>query len=390
MNFEDVVIVKYGEIALRGKNRSIYENMLIKSIKKNLDGIGDFYIRKEQGRFVVESKDAFDDAAVISRASCVFGVVAAATAKRLKEQDMGTLKAAARLCVERQYKPGVTFRVATRRANKTYPLTSDKISAEIGEYLLEQFPDMKVDLKSAELVVKIELRNDAYVYSDEVRGPGGLPPGSAGKGVLLLSGGIDSPVAGYLAAKRGIGLMAVYFHAPPYTSERAREKVLDLARQLALSVGQIEVMVVNVTPVQIRLAEAAPPEKMTIMLKRAMLKMAEMAARKTGALALITGDSVGQVASQTLHSLNATSSAASCPIIRPLSCFDKYEIVNIAKKIGTYDISIRPYEDCCTVFLPKNPETKPKESIIASIESNITGLTELMEEAVATAEKYEM
>jgi len=281
--------------------------------------------------------------------------------------------------------------VATKRANKQFPFRSDETSGLIGEFLLNSLEGLKVKLSDPEFTLKIEIRNFTYVYSAdaEVKGPGGLPPGSAGRGVLLLSGGIDSPVAGWLAAKRGIGLTAVYFHSPPYTSERAKEKVIDLAKRLSHYAGKMRLMIVNFTDIQLKLVDRTPPEKITIMLKRSMLRIAEKVAEKEKALALVTGDSVGQVASQTLHSLHAMIGAAELPILRPLACFDKHEIIAIAQKIETFDISIRPYDDCCTLFLPKHPETKPKLSIIQSIEGSIEGLEELMEEAVVGAEVVE-
>jgi len=286
--------------------------------------------------------------------------------------------------------PGDTsFKINTRRAKKSYPIVSSEISAIVGATILENFPNLKVNLTNPEITINIELRNFAYVYSKEYAGPGGLPPASAGRAVLLLSGGIDSPVAGYLAAKRGVALTAVYFHAPPYTTDRAKEKVLDLAQQLSLSVGKLDLMVISITDLQLKLTERCPPEKITILLKRSMLRIADKIADNINAKVLITGDSIGQVASQTLHSIAATNSASNRPIIRPLACFDKFEITTIAQKIGTYEISIRPYDDCCTLFLPKHPETKPKESIIVSIEKSINELEELMEIAIKNAENYQ-
>jgi len=387
-NTKEVLIIKYGEIALRGKNRYIYENMLLDAVRKNLNGCGDFWVHKEQGRFVAEWNGDVDFARIIPKVSCIFGITSVCVAVKLTEQSLEAMQAVALEYTRQHCSLPATFKVATKRANKQFPLRSDETSGRIGEYLLNNLGGLKVNLKAPQYTLKVEIRNFTYVYSadTEVKGPGGLPPGSAGRGVLLLSGGIDSPVAGYLAAKRGIGLTAVYFHSPPYTSERAKEKVIDLARRLAHYSGKMRLMVVNFTDIQLKLVDRTPPEKITIMLKRSMLRIAEKVAEKEKALALITGDSVGQVASQTLHSLHAMTGAAQLPIIRPLACFDKQEIVAIAQKIETFDISIRPFDDCCTLFLPKHPETKPKLSIIQSIEGSIEELEELVEKAIADAE----
>ena len=387
-NTKEVLIIKYGEIALRGKNRYIYENMLLDAVRKNLAGHDDFWVHKEQGRFVVEWSSDADFSRAIPQVTCIFGITSVCVAVKLDDHSMQSIQDASLKYTQTHCKRPTTFRVVTKRANKQYPMRSDEISAKIGEHLLNNLEGLKVNLTTPQFTLKIEIRNFAYIYSTdvEVKGPGGLPPGSAGRGVLLLSGGIDSPVAGYLAAKRGIGLTAVYFHSPPYTSERAKEKVVDLAKRLAHFSGKLKLMVVPFTDIQLKLVDETPPEKITIMLKRTMLKIAEKVAEKDKALALVTGDSVGQVASQTLHSLHAMTGAADLPILRPLACFDKHEIIAIAQKIETFDISIRPYDDCCTLFLPKHPETKPKLSIIQSIESSIDGMDELMEQAIADAE----
>ncbi|MCL2397960.1 MAG: tRNA 4-thiouridine(8) synthase ThiI [Defluviitaleaceae bacterium] len=390
---QEVLIIKYGEIALRGKNRHIYENMLLDSIRKNLAQAqcGDFYVRKEQGRFVVEWNGEVEFARIMPHITCIFGITSACIGIKLADQSMEAIQAAA-LAYARQHCPTpATFKVDTRRANKQYPLRSDEISAQVGGFLLDNMEGLKVNLSAPDFTLKIEIRSFAYIYSpkSEVKGPGGLPPGSAGKGVLLLSGGIDSPVAGYLAAKRGIDLVAAYFHSPPYTSERAKEKVIDLARRLSHFTGKIRLIVIPFTDIQLKLVERTPPEKITILLKRAMLRISGQIAQQEKALALITGDSVGQVASQTLHSLYAMTGATEMPIIRPLACFDKHEIVTIAQNIDTFPISIRPYDDCCTLFLPKHPETKPKLSIIQSVEGNVDNLGELIEQAIADAEVIE-
>ena len=393
-NTQEVLIIKYGEIALRGKNRHIYENMLLDAIRKNLNKAGyvntDFKLSKEKGRFVIEwlNPATKDFSRTLPQLTCIFGITSVCTAAKLVEQNIEAIQRAALNYMVNLPALPATFRVTTKRANKQFPINSDQISANIGAYLLDNLQGLKVKLSNPDFTLNVEIRNFTYIYSQatEVKGPGGLPPGSSGKAVLLLSGGIDSPVAGFLAAKRGIDPIPVYFHSPPYTSERAREKVIDLATRLSFFTGKIKLIIVPFTDIQLKLVERTPPEKITILLKRTMLKISEKIANKNGALALITGDSVGQVASQTLHSLHAMGGAAALPILRPLACFDKREIVAISEHIETYPISIRPYDDCCTLFLPKHPETKPKLSIIQSIESSIADLDALIDQAIANAE----
>ena len=388
---KDVLLVKYGEIALRGKNRFIYENMLIRALYKNLDKIGSFDVRKEQGRLLIIPVDG-DIGAAADAAVNVFGLVAVCPCVMTENQDIGNLKYIALKYLRKHYPNGnFTFKAETSRSDKRYPLTSMEVSALVGEHILENMEDARVSMKNPDVLLKIELRNNAYIYSDSLTrsANGGLPPGSSGSAVLLLSGGIDSPVAGYLAAKRGIELIAVYFHSPPYTSERAKEKVKDLAERLSVFTGKIKLYVVSFTELQLKLCDRIPPEKLTIMLKRSMLKTAQRLAKVTGASALITGDSIGQVASQTMSSIVAVDPAATIPVIRPLVCMDKCEIVDLAQKIGTFDISVRPYEDCCTLFLPKHPETKPSLKIIESLESRVEDLPELIEKCVSTAELIE-
>ena len=396
MTTTQVLIIKYGEIALRGRNRRIYENMLLDAIRRNLRGAGyadeRFYLSREQGRFAVEFNDGTDLSRVLPHITCIFGITSVCVAAKLLNSDMTAIEDAALDYAKQHCTTPATFKVSTKRADKQFPMTSDQISAHIGAVLLNHIDGLKVNLTSPEFTLKIEIRNFTYIYSTnaESRGLGGLPPGSAGKGVLLLSGGIDSPVAGFLAAKRGIDITAVYFHSPPYTSERAKEKVADLARRLSYYTGKIRLLVVNFTDIQLKLVDRTPPEKITILLKRTMLRIAGKIAEAEGALALVTGDAVGQVASQTLHSLHAMSGTTALPILRPLACFDKRDIVDIAIAIDTYPISIRPFDDCCTLFLPKHPETKPKLSIIQSIENGVTDLDALIAQAIADVEEVQL
>ncbi|MCL2349950.1 MAG: tRNA 4-thiouridine(8) synthase ThiI [Defluviitaleaceae bacterium] len=390
---QEILLIKYGEIALRGGNRRIYENMLLTAIRKNISSVeqGAFVAYKEQGRFVVRANDpAAPLSHLIPHITCIFGITGVCRGIRLETRDMEGIKAATLEYMKQNHSPAETFRITTKRADKNFPGRSDEISYEIGNHLFENIEGLKVNLSNPDFNLVIEIRNNIYIYSQntEVIGLGGLPPGSAGKGVLLLSGGIDSPVAGFLAAKRGIDLTAIYYHSPPYTSGRAKEKVLDLARRIAHYSGKIKLIVVNFTDIQLHLSDHTPPEKITILLKRSMLKMADMTAQNEKALVLVTGDAVGQVASQTLHSLNAMTGATTLQILRPLACYDKQEIISLARKIETYPISIRPFDDCCTLFLPKHPETKPKLSIIQSIENAVPNLEEMMQKALDEAEIY--
>jgi thiamine biosynthesis protein ThiI len=280
---------------------------------------------------------------------------------------------------------GVTFKAETRRADKRFPLVSQEVSAAVGAYILERLP-VSVDLHNPGVTVWIEIRSRVYVYTEIIKCESGLPYASSGKGVLLLSGGLDSPVAGYLAARRGIEIIPVYFHSPPYTSERARDKVLDIAERLRLYTGSIKLYTVHFTEIQLYLYNKTPEAKLTLMLKRAMLRVASLVAAAENAQLIITGDSIGQVASQTPHSIAAVDPAASLPVLRPLCAMDKQQIIDIARALGTYEISIRPYEDCCTVFVPKHPEHKPSPAAVGKLEARHPALIEMYERAFAGAE----
>ena len=389
---DNVLIVKYGEIAVRGNNRKFFIERLLRTIRKNLDDIGDFYVVKEQGRLIVEDRGGeLDFDKVIPRILCIMGIIGVSPGVRVRNQELDNLK---KVCAEHIRSIGAdkykTFKIETKRSNKSYPLESREVSAAVGEYILDEFPDFTVDVHNPELTVYIELRNDAYVYSELIKGLGGLPVGSSGKGIVMLSGGIDSPVSAFMMAKRGVEVEGVYFNSPPYTSERAKQKVVDLAERLTMFTGGFKLYVVAFTDLQLYLLENVPHDKLTIFLKRAMTRVACILGERDGALAVITGDSVGQVASQTMQGLHAISAAATMPILRPLAGFDKQEIVDIARKIGTFDISVRPYEDCCTIFVAKHPETKPKTSVIEKIESKLTELDRYINEAVENAEIIEL
>ncbi len=384
----NVLLVKYGEIAMRGKNRYLVENRLIHTIIKRLEPYEGYRVYKEQGRLLIVNEiKEFDYDLVIPIVIKILGVVALCPGVETADQSIENIRNVALNHFKEHFpKGGVTFKVVTKRSDKRYPLTGNEVSADVGGYILHNIDNLKVDVHNPQVTLMVELRNNAYVYSKLIKGYGGLPYGSSGRATVLMSGGIDSPVAAFRIARRGVEIDAVYFDSPPYTSERAKQKVFDLAQRLAEFTGSLRLYVVPFTITQLKIYESTAPEKMTILLKRAMLKAAEKIALNNSSRALVTGDSIGQVASQTMEAIMAIDSAASIPVLRPLCGMDKQEIVDIAVDIGTYDISIRPYEDCCTVFVAKHPETKPKRKIIEAIERKIIRLDELIDEAVENSQ----
>lgn len=387
----NVLLVKYGEIAMRGKNRYLIENKLIWTIIKRLEPYQGYRVYKEQGRLLIVNEEGeFDYDTVIPIVLKILGVTAVCPGIEFEDQSIESLRKHALLHFKEHFpEGGVTFKVVTKRSDKRYPMTGNEISADVGGYILHNIDNLTVDVHNPQVKLMVELRNNAYVYSKVIKAKGGLPYGASGKATVLMSGGIDSPVAAFLAAKRGVEVEACYFDSPPYTSERAKQKVLDLAEKIAEYTGTLKLYVVPFTETQLKIYESTPPEKMTILLKRAMIKAAQKIAENNKSMALVTGDSIGQVASQTMEAIMAIDSAATIPVLRPLCAMDKQEIVDVAVDIGTYDISIRPYEDCCTVFVAKHPETKPKKSIIEAIERKIEGLDELIDKAVENAEAVE-
>ena len=387
----NVFLVKYGELAIKGKNRYIFENRLVATIRRNLKPLGKFEVQKEQGRITVEPKeDNIDPQIVIDKLSRVFGIIGIAYGTKREEVSFDAVKELAleHMKAELEHKDYLTFKVNTKRADKRFPMASMEVSAELGAYLLDEFPDkLKVDVHNPDMILTVELRNGTYVYSKTHKGAGGMPYGTNGKSTLLLSGGIDSPVAGWMIAKRGVEIDAVYFHSPPYTSERATQKVIDLAKKVAMYTGGIKVHIVPFTDIQMAIYEKCPHEQLTIIMRRIMMEIAQRIAESNESMSLITGESIGQVASQTMHSLVVTDDSARMPVFRPLIGFDKEEIVQIAKKIDTFETSILPYEDCCTIFVPKHPETKPRlESIERSEEALADCIEEMIEEAIRTTE----
>jgi len=364
-------LIKYGEIGVKGKNRYIFEDALMKQIRIALKDVdGKFFVSKELGRIYVDTDGDYDYEDTLDRLGKVFGIVGICPMVRIESKDYENLKKRVVEYVDEVYPDkNFTFKMDTRRADKSFPGTSESINAELGEVILNAFPEIKVNVRKPDVLIKVEIRTYINIYSLEIAGPGGMPVGTNGRAMLLLSGGIDSPVAGYMIAKRGVRVEAVYFHAPPYTSERAKRKVIELAQLVAKYSGPLNLHIINFTDIQLAIYENCPHDELTIIMRRYMMKIAERIAVENGDQALITGESIGQVASQTIQSLFCTDAAATLPVFRPLIGFDKQEIVEISEKIGTYEISILPYEDCCTVFLPKHPVTRPKlESILHSEE----------------------
>ena len=377
-------LIKYAEIAIKGKNRFMFEEALVNQISYALKSVdGEFIVRREQGRIYVEAEGAFDYEEAVEKLKHVFGIVYICPVVLTEDEGFEELAKTVIAHIDAAYPDkNFTFKVQARRARKNYPLNSMEINMAIGEKVLEAFPEMRVDVHKPDVMIYIEIRNKVNIYSVEIPGPGGMPVGTNGRAMLLLSGGIDSPVAGYMIAKRGVTIDAVYFHAPPYTSERAKQKVVDLARIVSRYSGPINLHVVNFTDIQLYIYEQCPHDELTIIMRRYMMKIAEHFAKENNALGLITGESIGQVASQTMQSLAATNDVCTLPVYRPLIGFDKQEIIEVAERIDTYETSILPFEDCCTIFVAKHPVTKPNINAIRRSERK---LEEKIDELVQTA-----
>lgn len=381
-------LIKYAEIGLKGKNRYLFENALRDRIARVLKSLGKYTVYKEQGRIFVKCPDGYDYDETVDALQRVFGISSICPVVIIEDSDWDSLTQGVGDYVEAMYPDkDFTFKVVAKRADKTYPLTSPEICSEMGAYLLDRFSNLKVDVHKPSVRISVEVREQAYVYSIVIPGPGGMPVGSCGKAMLLLSGGIDSPVAGYMISKRGVSLSAVYFHAPPYTSERAKQKVVDLAKGLAKYTGRIKLYVVNFTDIQLEIYEKCPHDELTIIMRRYMMRIAERLAIEEECLGLVTGESIGQVASQTMQSLASTNEVCSMPVYRPLIAFDKKDIVEISKKIDTYETSIQPFEDCCTIFVAKHPVTKPRLKAIRISERKLEeSIDELVETAIEAVE----
>lgn len=382
-----VILVRYGEIVLKGLNRPVFEDKLISNIKKALNGIGDIKIIKSQSRIYIQPLDEhFDHDAACEKLVKVFGIVSVSIVYKVNS-DMQAIKNAASQIVEAMIKAKKlkTFKVETKRGDKKFPLQSPEISAEIGGHILSKYNNLKVDVHNPDFILFAEVRENAYLYSDIIPANGGLPVGTNGRAMLLLSGGIDSPAAGWMMAKRGVKIEAVHFHSYPYTSERAKEKVIELANILAEYCGRIKLHVVPFTEIQLEINEKCPHDCITIIMRRFMMRIAEQLAKNNNCTALITGENMGQVASQTMQSLYVTNASVSMPVFRPLIGMDKTEIIEIARKIGTFETSILPYEDCCTVFVAKHPKTKPVLQKIIEYEKKLDE-DAMIKKAVETTE----
>lgn len=382
-------LIKYGEIGVKGKNRHIFEDTLVSQTSNALKSIdGGFTVRKENGRIYAEAHEEFDFDEAVGALSRVFGIVGICPVVLAEDEGFDKLAQTVVAYVDQALPDkDVTFKVITRRARKNYPMESMEVSAALGERLLEAYPQLKVDVHSPQVTLHVEIRNKINLYSQTIPGPGGMPVGTAGRAMLLLSGGIDSPVAGYMIAKRGVKIDAVYFHAPPYTSERAKQKVVDLAKIIARYAGPIRLHVINFTDIQLYIYDKCPHDQLTIVMRRYMMKLAEHFAKEEEDLGLITGESIGQVASQTMQSMAVTNEVCTMPVYRPLIGFDKQEIVDVALKIGTYETSIQPFEDCCTIFVAKHPVTKPNLKSILKSETHLgEKMDAMMREAIDTAE----
>ncbi len=378
---KEVLLLKYGELILKGANRAYFENMMLRDLRRRVAEYGRFEISKSQSTVFVEPADESADIdGALEACKKIFGIVSicrAAACEKSMDAIISTVK---------EYIPPFlegyrTFKADARRSDKRFPMTSPKIACEVGAAVLESVPRIKVDVNSPEIVVMIEVRDTyAYIHAGKIPGAGGMPAGSSGRGLLLLSGGIDSPVAGYMMAKRGVEIEALHFESFPYTSERAREKVFELARILSEYTSGIKVHVISLTKIQEELKRHCEEDYFTLLLRRYMMVLAEMTANRFNCRALITGESLGQVASQTMQAIAVTNEAVKIPVFRPAIGMDKEEIVQVARKIGTFETSILPFEDCCTVFTPKHPRTRPElEKVLA--EENKLDFNALVNEA---------
>ena len=369
---ENVIIVRYGEIALKGLNKKFFEDKLVSQIRNALLDMGKIRVYKAHSRVYIDVAD-YNTRDITDRVKKVFGVVSLSVAKKF-EADMGRIEEVAlqelkdRIDKDSSIR---TFKVETRRGDKKFPLQSPEISRDVGAYLLQNIDDISVDVHNPDVVVYVEVRDKAFIFSDKIDGFGGLPLGTNGRALLLLSGGIDSPVAGWLVAKRGVEIEAMHFHSYPFTSERAKEKIIDLLRILSIYCGEIKLYSINLLPIQKEINKKCPEGEMTILSRRFMMKIAQRVGKDNSCDALVTGESIGQVASQTVKSLSVINESVEMPVFRPLIAMDKVDIVNLAKEIGTYETSILPFEDCCTVFLPKHPVIQPRLDKILKSEEKL-------------------
>lgn len=380
---KEVILIKNGELALKGLNRGTFEDVLIKNLRWRLKPIGSFAFRKAQSTIYIEPQDEDTDWDEVSeRVSKVFGISAFSRAM-VVEKDVSAIQHAAAVYLAKPLRRAKTFKVEAKRADKKFPLTSPQLCGQVGAHLLEKFPHLTVDVHDPELTVWVEIRDfAAYIHGPQQPGAGGMPVGTGGKAAVLLSGGIDSPVAAYMMAKRGIELTAVHFASPPYTSERAELKVKTLLKQVGEYAGHSTMYIVPFTHIQEEIGEHCPEELFTLVMRRFMMRIASRLAEQNDCGALITGESVGQVASQTIGALQCTDAVATLPVFRPVIGMDKEEIIAIARRIGTFETSIQPYEDCCTVFTPRHPRTRPRIAELEKAEQQLP-VEELIAEAIA-------
>ena len=386
-------LIKYGEIGVKGKNRYLFEDALVRQIRYALKEVdGEFNVTKENGRIYATAVSDFDYDEAVAALKRVFGIIGICPVVQIEDNGFDDLAKHVVEYFDATYPDkNITFKVNARRARKNYPMDSMEINMELGGRLLDAFPELKVDVHKPEVLLQVEIRNKINIYSVEIPGPGGMPIGTAGKAMLLLSGGIDSPVAGYMIAKRGVQIEATYFHAPPYTSDRAKQKVVDLAKLVSRYSGPMVLNVVNFTDIQLAIYEKCPHDELTIIMRRYMMWIAEELGKKSGCLGLITGESIGQVASQTMQSLYCTNEVCEMPVFRPVIGFDKQEIIDLSEKIGTYETSIQPFEDCCTIFVAKHPVTKPNLNIIKNDEKHLDDcIEEMLKTAIDTVERIEI
>ena len=379
---EKVIIIRYSELHLKGKNRGYFERVLITNIEKALKGLK-HELKRQSGRYLVENFDGFDTDEIVSRLKKVFGIHSLSVALKVNSDMNAIFNAAEEVCFD-----SGSFKVETHRADKTFPLNSLQISAEIGGRLLTKFKNISVDVHNPQFIINIDVRENgtALVFNEFFKGAGGMPVGTSGKGLLLISGGIDSPVAGHMIAKRGMQINCIHFHSYPYTNMQARDKVIELAKVLSGYTCGTKLNIVSVTHIQEEIHKKCNGEYMVTLLRRFMMRIAEAVAKKCGAQCLITGESLGQVASQTVEGITSSNSVVKClPVLRPLCGFDKDEIIERSRDIGAYDISIQPYEDCCTVFLPKHPVIKPSIKSVLEEEDKLD-VERLIEEAISTLE----
>lgn len=383
---KEVILIKNGELALKGLNRRTFEDVMIKNMRRRLSPLGEFTFTPAQSTIKVEGEDGADLEEAVDRLSRVFGIAGFSRALKLEKDFEQVLEHTGKY-LEDQLLAANTFKVCAKRSDKKFPYDSPKICLLLGERLLDEFPHLSVDVRNPELTVTVEVRDhDIFVHANQIKGAGGMPVGTAGRAALMVSGGIDSPVAGWMMAKRGIELTAIHFASPPYTSERAEQKVHDLLGKVARYAGRIELSVVPFTEFQEAIRDKCPEELFTIIMRRMMVLCAQRIASHTGCGALITGESLGQVASQTMGAIACTDAAATMPVFRPLIGMDKDEIISISRRIDTFEISILPFEDCCTVFTPRHPRTRPKLAEVIEAESALD-IEGLVERAVAGVRK---